>query len=210
MIRFTVKELKNLWLCKRAVAAIEFALGLPVILFLLLGGVELANFALAHYRVGLIASTVADDTGRGLMGIDEYNIAEAFGGAELIGEGIRFRQNGRIILSSLEPNAANNGQWIRWQRCFGQLNVTHRYGAQGKGQFDTSLSDGMGAGTQKAKASANTALMFVEASYRYQPIALTSLLENRIIRYESAFNVRGRKDQNITNNNGITAFECVY
>lgn len=198
--------------CNRGVAAIEFALGLPVFLFLILGGVELASYALAHLRVGLIASTVADDTGRTLTGVDEYNVYEAFAGADIIGKPIKFRENGKIVLSSVEFNEqkdkAKQGQWIRWQRCWGQLSVSRPYGSEGKGMANADLKDGMGPLGKRVIAEPGTAMMFVEATYRYQPLIFSTLIEDRDIRYESAFNVRGRTNQAIMNGQRLTALTC--
>ena len=38
---------------------------------------------------------------------------------------MNFAQNGRIILTDLEPTPTGGNQWIRWQRCDGALNYTN-------------------------------------------------------------------------------------
>ena len=116
-------------------------------------GLETANLAMAHLRVSNIAMLTADNAARVRDSIDEANVIEMFTGAKMTGDSIRFRQNGRIILSSLEAtdddNDGNNGhgnnaggcdpsnpgygttcgnQWIRWQRCDGARNTTSAYG----------------------------------------------------------------------------------
>src|SRR3546814_13154337 len=47
-----------------------------------------------------------------------------------------FRTHGRIILSSLERND-DGGQWIHWQRCYGDLDVESSYGEAGDGEEGT-------------------------------------------------------------------------
>ncbi|QYU69406.1 pilus assembly protein [Leptolyngbya sp. 15MV] len=194
------------------VALIEFAFSLPVFVMLLLGGLEVANLALAHLRVNQIAMTVADNAGRVRTGIDESHIYEVFAGADLVGQPIAFRDNGRIVLSSLEPNGqagANEGQMINWQRCHGSLDVPPRYGVQNTGRTNSTLANGMGPAGNRIISADNTAVMFVEVTYIYRPVMFTGLgTGTREIRYESAFNVRERTNQNITNAQTLAVNSC--
>ena len=114
--------------CESGLAFVEFAMSLPVLVTLGLVGLETANLAMAHLRVSNIAMLTADNAARVRDSIDEANVIELLTGAKMTGDSIRFRQNGRIILSSVEPNTAgaggtSTGQWIRWQRCDGAKNV---------------------------------------------------------------------------------------
>ena len=137
--------------------------------------------------------------------IDEADVIELLTGAKMTGDSISFRQHGRIILSSIEPNTAGSGgastgQWIRWQRCDGAKVVSSSYGAQGTGQNNASLQAVGPAGNQ-ISATAGTAIMLVEVVYDYQPLVSSTIFGPRTIRYESAFNVRQRTNQAITNVN---------
>ena len=192
-------------------AFVEFAFAAPILVLLILGGAELTNLAVAHLRVSQIAMTVADDAGRVTTGIDEADIDEVFAGASLIGRSIGFDGNGRIVLSSLEDNGgtgANRGQTIRWQRCWGDLEIDPAYGDEGDGAADDSLADGLGAEGNRIAASVSTAVMFVEATYDYQPIVGSALFTPPTIRYESAFNVRGRQNNAITNIQSRDVNDC--
>ena len=197
----------------KGVALIEFAFSLPILLALIFGGLETANFALAHLRVSQIAMTAADNAGRVDTTIDEANIQEVFAGARLVGEAIDFEANGRIVLSSLQPNnrtGSDEGQMINWQRCMGQLtSVDPAYGVEDDGRYDSSLATGMGATGNMITSAEGTAVMFVEVTYNYQPLLSTmNILGTRQIRYESAFNVRDRTNQDITNTQGLTVASC--
>lgn len=197
----------------KGVALIEFAFSLPILLALIFGGLETANFALAHLRVSQIAMTAADNAGRVDTTIDEANIQEVFAGSQLVGNAIDFEENGRIVLSSLQPNNQSGwreGQMINWQRCMGQLtSVDPAYGDEGDGRYDDSLENGMGPSGNKIISAEGTAVMFVEVTYDYQPlIASLGILGTRQIRYESAFNVRDRTNQDITNTQGLTVSRC--
>ena len=196
----------------RGLALIEFAFAAPIFLTLVLTGLELSNLALAHMRVSQMAMTVADNAGRVTSGIDEANIYEVFAGAEVIADGLDFPANGRMVLSSLEDNGKNGskaGQVITWQRCWGDdTSVEPAYGEQGDGADDDSLEDGLGAGTNKIAAMEGTAVMFVEVTYDYQPLVSTGFFTAPTIRYESAFNVRGRQNNAISNTQGLTVKSC--
>jgi Flp pilus assembly protein TadG len=193
-------------------ALTEFAFSIPILLTLGLFGLETANFAMSHLRVSNIAMLTADNAARVRDSIDEADVIELFTGAKMTGQSISFAQNGRIVLSSIEPNTAgaggaSTGQWIRWQRCDGARNFNSAYGAQGTGQNNASLQS-VGPATSPISAASGTAVMVVEVSYIYQPIIPNSFLSGREIRYESAFNVRQRVNQAITNNGGATARNC--
>lgn len=191
------------------IGIVEFALTIPLVVALSMGGIELANLALTHMRVSQIALTVADNAGRVTVQIDEGHINEVFAGARLVGEPIDFEENGRVVLSSLQHNGLEDedeGQMINWQRCFGDLDVEPAYGVEDDGREDDSLQ-GMGPAGQEIQSVEGTAIMFVEVSYRYTPI-VGGVMEPRTLRYESAFIVRGRTEHNITNGAGVTVNSC--
>lgn len=203
--------LRRLWRDEGGVAFIEFAYAAPVFLVLVLVGLETANLALAHMRVSNIAMTVADNAGRTMSGVDEAHIYEVFAGAATIGEGIDFEANGRVVLSSIEENGlngGNEGQKITWQRCWGDLDVDPSYGVEGDGAADSSLPDGLGPEGNTIAALPDTAVMFAEVTYDYQPLVGTGWFTPPRIRYESAFNVRGRLNNNITNTQGLEQLVC--
>lgn len=198
--------------CESGLAMLEFALSLPVLTTLALVGLETANLAIAHLRVSNIAMIASDNASRVRDSIDEGDVIELLTGAKMSGDTIRFRQNGRIILSSVEPNTAgpngtSTGQWIRWQRCDGAKVVASSYGSQGTGQSSATLQAVGPAGNQIA-ATAGTAIMLVEVVYDYQPLVSSAIYGARTIRYESAFNVRQRTNQVITNVNNVTPRNC--
>jgi Flp pilus assembly protein TadG len=221
--------------CTSGVALMEFAFALPVVMALGLMGLETANYAMAHLRVSNIAMLTADNAARVRDSIDESDIVELFTGAKMSGSNINFAQNGRIILTDLEPTGTATNQWIRWQRCDGALNYTNPtanmrprtstgaaitngteiYNADRFTPNTTTPSSpaatpailGMGTATTMA-AQAGTAVMVVEVVYNYQPIIPNSFLAGRQIRYESAFNVRQRTDQVLKNGGRITPRSC--
>ncbi len=208
-VRRAIGFARRLRSCNNGMAFVEFAISLPVLSTLGLCGLETANLAMAHLRVSNIAMLTADNAARVRDAIDEANVIELITGAKMSGDNIQFRENGRIILSSVEPNTAgaggtSNGQWIRWQRCDGRRVVSSRYGPEGTGQNNNSLQAVGPAGNQ-ISALSGTAVMVVEVEYDYQPLVSESIFGERIIRYESAFNVRQRTDQVLHNAGNLSA-----
>lgn len=192
-------------------ALLEFAFTAPVMLFIGMAGMETANLAIAHLQVSQIAMLVADNASRVRESIDEADVREIFTGADLTGDAIDFSPNARIILSNLELNAetgSDSGQWIRWQRCYGgNTSYASSYGAEGDGQYDSSLAAGIGPVGNKIAASSSTAINFAEVIYDYEPLISDRFFGNTVIRYESAFVAREREDHAMKNASSIPSNE---
>lgn len=189
------------------IAMTEFALSMPILLSLSFAGIETANYTLANLRTSQIALMVADNAGRVRTSIDEADVNEVMIGARLAGENIDLGNKGRIILSSLEPNALpspDTGQMIRWQRCFGKKAVTSSYGAEGAGSTDSSMEAGMGPSGKKIAAMDGAAVMFVELVYDYDPIMPDAFFSPRTIRYTAAYTVRERATNTLSNFTGMS------
>jgi len=215
-------------------AFVEFAMSLPVLLTLGLGGLETAHLAIAHLRVSNMASLAADNAARVRDSIDEANVIELLTGSKMTGSGIDFAANGRIILSSVEATDDGRAQWIRWQRCDGALNVSSSYGmprtadgapildgteflasdrqtesdAPSSEEHPSAQLGPIGPEGRQITAQPGTAIMVVEVVYNYQPLVGEFLLGTREIRYESAYNVRQRTDQALRNGGATEPMSC--
>src|SRR3546814_12812048 len=100
--------------------------------------------------------------------VREADINEVFAGVETQAGNMDFKTHGRIILSSLERNAAG-GQQIHWQRCYGALDVASSYGEAGDGEGGTDVP-GMGPDGAEVPAAAGTAGRIVVGDYHYSPL----------------------------------------
>lgn len=198
---------------ERGVALIEFAYALPMFLTLALGGVELTNFVTTKMRVSQLALHVADHASRIGSGtllasktIDEAQINDLFTGAELQAGELAVLAKGRIIVSSLQPVANPNPSdryRIAWQRCKGSQVHPSSYGAAG----DTGLT-GMGPigpPNRQVKAPADGATMFVEVSYRYEPLIVGDFTSALKITEIASMTVRDRRDLSDDSAKGATA-----
>ena len=205
------QRVRDLLLHSRGVAMTEFALTLPLFVFLIMGGLEVTNLALIHLRLNHVAESTADNASRVRSQMDESDVEEIFTGAQVEGQSINLENKGRVILSSAQDNnqpGNGRGQMIRWQRCFGGKKTPPAYGREGKGQTDSSLKDGIGRPGRKIAAQPGTAVMFVEVAYDYDPMIFSGIINPREIHYESAFNVRERTELGITNVRGKPVKSC--
>lgn len=187
-----------------AVAMIEVAFCIPVLAMIGFGGIEYANLLLSGTRVNQIGLSAADNAARIAFGstlaqplVRETDINEVFAGVEEQAKGMNFKTNGRIILSSIERNP-DGGQWIHWQRCYGDLPVNSAFGPQGTGATGTSFA-GVG-----ATASAGTAIMLVEVTYDYKSLLWGKWFQTKRIRETAAFLIREARD--LQGNNGTGVF----
>lgn len=184
---------------------------LPVMFSVFASGTELANYAMAMSQVSHVGMTVSDNIGRIMTNVDESDIYEAFTAADKTAGNMDFKRNGRIVVSSLKSNdltGTSAGQTINWQRCYGGLAIGSQYGKQGDGATSNSLAAGLGPDGNKIKASLGTAVMFVEVTYTYEPMIFPDIIPSQTIKYETAFNVRGRIDQSITNAGSLAVKSC--
>lgn len=212
-MRQAVNTLRRLAHDRRGLALLEFAFGLPVVLVVLLYGLELANLGLSVLRVHQIAATSADNAARVRDSINEVDVNEVLVGGKIVGERMDFANRGRIILSDVMPNGKTGnklGQTILWQRCAGALNVPEsapKYGTQGKGADDATLQ-AMGAAGHQIAASTGSALIFAEVTYRYKPLVSSSFVGEPILRSEATFTVRERTSETLGAVSGTTASVC--
>ena len=203
-------------------ALVEFALASPICLALGMSAIEVANFSTASMRISQIGVNVADNVARaGLLSsgttqqLFESHIEDIFEGARIQGASINLQSQGRIIVSSLQQNAGG-GQWIAWQRCYGQKSYTSSYGVAGTGRTNNSFA-GMGpAGDVITAPDANTGVIYVEIAYQYAPIVenvAKSLqyfgvnLGGQTIRFKQAYIVRNPRQLGDSTDSAPTATE---
>jgi hypothetical protein len=190
----------------RGTSLLEFGLMLPLLCVLCVGGLELSNLALAYQRVSNIAIKTADHAARVRTSIDETDINEIFIGSKLMGAPLDFANNGRIILSSIEPVYDSSSppnvvsQLLRWQRCAGANAANSTHGNQG----DTSTTGFGPTGQPKIMAAKNTAVMLAEVVYNYQPLIIPAWYGPITIKSTQAITVRERSDQVVKNAQSLT------
>ena len=133
--------------------------------------------------------------------VRESDVLTVFRGMETQTANINLKDNGRVILSSLERNSSG-GQYIHWQRCYGAQKDASLYGKEGTGASGTAFP-GMGPPTREVRASTGDSIMFVEITYRYQSIFGDMFIKDRSIRAEAAYNSRDNRQLSAGLNNDV-------
>lgn len=230
------RVLRRLRANQSGIALVEFAYATPVLLLLITGGAELANYSITSMRLSALALQVADNASRIGEGdpmaakkISEAQINDLMLGA--LAQGGNLNVNGtysekqsngssvnknkaRIIISSLEPDpdSAHAGRnYIHWQRCYGlDTSYTPQYGTEG-----THNITGMGPTGRQVFAPTGTAMIFVELHFRYEPLfplinpQKLGIMNYRDINTVAAMVVRDDRDlSQIYNTEAVTASTC--
>jgi TadE-like protein len=200
--------------CQSGVAMVEMALVTPLIMGLVMWGIELGQLAKAQHQVSQAASALADNMSRvGLqtalasVQLRESDIIDGFIGLSRQTENSNLTAKGRVTLSSLEQNSAG-GQWIHWQRCIGAKNYPSTFGVAGNGSTGTAFP-GMGPPASRVRAPAGAAVMFVEVAYEFQPTFGTIFLSPRVVRAHNSFVARSERDlTQVYNPTGDIEYSC--
>lgn len=176
---------------RTGLALVEFAYATPVLLILITGGAELANYSITSMRLSALALQVADNASRIGEGdpmaakkVSEAQVNDLLQGALAQGGNLNIsgsysekqasgsfvtKNKARIVISSLEPDPDTSHpdrNYIHWQRCYGQaIDYSPQYGRQG----DDNLT-GMGPTGRQVYAPPGSAVIFVEIHYRYEPL----------------------------------------
>jgi Flp pilus assembly protein TadG len=187
---------------ERGMAAIEFAMSLGAVVTLGVYGTEMSNLALAHLKVSQVAIGLADNMSRvGLKSslaqqqLRESDINDALVGAQVQGQNWGLGTQGRITVSSIQLNA-QNGQWIKWQRCLGMMagaGWDSSYGGEDTGSVGTSYA-GMGPPGSEVTAPPGSQVIFVEINYDYKPVVNFGLNTARKLTYLASMVVRANRD----------------
>jgi len=212
------RQLLRLKRDESALALTEFAFAAPILLLLGMVGIETVNFIAHHQKASQLAVLIADSASRKLERVDEQDVAEIFFGAHVSGENYDLGSKGRVILTQLTDNGrvgSSNGNWVRWQRCYGELgeddNLQSKYGVEGDGENNNSLANGMGPTGREVVAYPGAPVNFVEVFLDYEPLIDNDLTRqfygDTQIYYIAAMMVRERGDQSISNQDGLSNSE---
>ena len=125
LFRTIFKLIKN----NQAVAAIEFALIVPILLILFVGGFEITRYVLLYQKISKTTSSLSDLAARAPE-LNEADIANSFNATEHLMAPYYDEAEVRVIFSSIMDNGTGN--LINWQRCGGgTLDVQSDLGEQG-------------------------------------------------------------------------------
>lgn len=161
------------------IAAVEFALVLPILLLLFLGGFELSRFLLIHQKVDRIAYTIADVVTQSTV-VTNNQINQILSATIQIMNPFSFTDEGIVILSSVYQSGSNPST-VRWQR-------------SGGGTLSRSSQIGMPSGnaTLPVELTLNDKdnVIISEVYYRYTPVLSAGILSPQDIYKTAIFKPR--------------------
>jgi Flp pilus assembly protein TadG len=137
----------------------EMAFAMPVMLSLLLGGVEIARYVLLHQKLDRVASSIADLVSQsGTIAVaDLQNIFDA---AQYVAKPFGLAAEGTVVVSSVTNPLGSAGPEVNWQRSgAGTATAASRIGTQGG---TATLPDGFVLGDGQT-------IIVAEVFYDYQP-----------------------------------------
>ena len=118
--------------------AVEFALALPVLIFMLLASAELGRFVILHQKLDRVAVTISDLVSRAET-ISESDLNDIFMAAVQVAEPFDLGGLGRVVVSSV-INSDGTAPIVAWQRAGGgTYAATSQVGSEGG---PASLPDG--------------------------------------------------------------------
>ncbi len=140
------------------VAAIEFAIILPVLMLILYGGYEGWRMVMAGQRMDHIAYSMSDLAARQVGTATEGDITNMLSGGLFVAKPFNVQTEGRVILTAIDPGT---GRKILWQRCIGAASLTSKLGAEG--------GNANMVGIDRMPTSTDDFLYVTEVSFLYTP-----------------------------------------
>lgn len=149
----SVHRVRNLWVDIRAVAAVEFAIVLPFMLLLFVGGVELGNALAISVKVSQTAHTVADLVSRNAC-VTDSALSTMLGASSVT---IAPYSAGSVTVTVSEVSTDANGKaTVTWSKA---LNGSPRPAGQ-----PMTLPSALG-----TPSPANISLILGEVTFQYTP-----------------------------------------
>lgn len=149
----TLQRMRNLWVDTRAVAAVEFAIVVPFMLLLYVGGVELGNGMAISVKVSETAHSVADLVSRNAC-VTDSSLSTMLG-ASTATIAPYSAANTTVIVSEISTDS-NGKATVTWSKA---LNGTPRPVAQ-----PVTLPTALG-----TPSPSNISLLLGEVTYQYTP-----------------------------------------
>lgn len=163
---------------QRGSVMVEAAVAMPVLVFVLLGGVEVARFALLQQKLSRTAAATADLISQ-MEELTVNDLDDLYNAAQFV---IRpFNLNdGVVIVTSISKDGGNPAT-IDWQ-CFGagSLAATSDLGTPGN---DATLPTGF-------SMDSGESVIFAEVVYDFTPVLFPDVVDTQQIRHRAVFRPR--------------------
>lgn len=179
-LRKSVQE--GLWRDKRGVAALEFALIAPIVLFMYVGVVEVGNLLTVQRRVESVVSTAADLTAQ-VKKVSDSDLSDISDASKSILAPYDTTQL-KIVISSVVADASNNGK-VAWS-----------YSKNGSVR-----AVGSAYALPPGTTEANSSVIVAEVTYAYQPVLdLKKVFSPGALNLQRTFYARPRRSLTVAKN----------
>lgn len=199
---------------RKGVSMVEFALAMPLVTLLGLGGLEYINFVLANQKLERISAITADTIARNTLPPSERAFYDTFQAVDKAAKPFNITANGRTIITGV-IGVNQNGAIVNkvvWQRCGGALtSVGSNLGTEWTQTTD--YGDGPNVTLpNNVVLQQNQMVVVSEVVYHYEPLInvrnLVGGSPDGLIRQRSMFITRGQAFPNITPVQGVTPARC--
>ncbi|MDA0787804.1 MAG: TadE/TadG family type IV pilus assembly protein [Proteobacteria bacterium] len=157
---------------------LEFAFAMPVLIGLLMGGVEFARFALVNQKMERVTSFVGDFVARA-EALDEADFDDYFAAADQLGRPFDLFGGGNIIVTSV--TGEDTGPEVLWQQIgTGHVTAPSLVGLPGEPAvlpLNFNVDEGEG-------------LVVTEVYFDYEPFLLPLMIPAQRLYYQSIYRPR--------------------
>ena len=131
MIRLLEHALRRFRSERDGAILIEMAFAMPVLLSLLLGGVEIARYVLLHQKLDRVASSIADLVSQSET-VSAADLQNIFDAAKYVAKPFELASDGTVVVSSVTNPLGSANATVNWQRSgAGTGTATSRVGTEG-------------------------------------------------------------------------------
>ncbi len=155
---------------RRGTLAIEMAMATPVVIGLLLSGIEVTRYVMINQKIERASATMADLVSQAET-LSEGGLANLYAATTYVMEPFDLAAEGRVVVSSISGDEAR----INWQRSFGAGSGASAFGVEGG---TASLPAGF-------VVRENETVVVTEVFYGFQPMFFdTPLLRTQLVAAE--------------------------
>jgi Flp pilus assembly protein TadG len=181
MIRSLFKRLRRGFFAdRRGTVMVEFAIALPILMFVMLAGVDLVRFAMLQQKLNRAAVTIADLVSQ-YQTISTTQLDQIFLAMEHIISPFPLGPNGQVIVSSVSREDVGDPVLVTWQRLGpGTATAASNFGTPGN---NATLPAGF-------TVAAGENVIVAEVFYDFEPLLFESVLPSRRVEHSSLYRPR--------------------
>ncbi len=181
MIRLLLKRLRRGFIeDRRGGVMIEFAFIMPLLLFVMLAGVDLVRFAMLQQKLTRAATTMADLVSQ-YESMSATQLNQLFLAVEHVVAPFPLGASGQVVVSSISRVDDPDPVLVDWQRFGpGGVTVTSNFGVQGG---NATLPAGFTVG-------GGDSVIVAEVFYDFEPLLFQFILPPRRVEHQAMFRPR--------------------